>query len=131
MAAVCTTDEGKENNDGYFVGRWKQLVFMNGTEFWGSHDVNITKHTSQGVIEGELIGTQNPGKQYITYATKSGYIGVLKNNQMTLTYQGSDPKYHYTASIILTVNEYTMDGIWTDSTGKRGTCQWIKAYKLT
>eukprot|EP01084_Bolivina_argentea_P122646 217333_1 len=113
--------------NGILFGRWKCLVFIN-SKYWGCHDINCYKHSSQGVIEAELIGTQNPGKEYIIYQNKSKYIGVKKEDSVTLTYIAHDNKY--TASIILTINEFSMDGSWHDSTNGSGTVQWIKAQKL-
>ena len=110
------------------VGHWKCTVFMNGTNYYGTHDIEVTRHSSQGVIEAELVGTSYPGKAYTTYSIRSKYVGVMRGDQVTLTYQ--DAGSQYTASIILKITDYAMDGTWNDSSRKFGTVQWFKVFNL-
>eukprot|EP00483_Globobulimina_turgida_P003171 UN03176 len=99
------------------IGQWKCLVFIN-SKYWGCHHIHCFKHSSQGVIEAQLIGTQNPGKKYTVSKNKSNYIGVKKGDCVTLTYKDSGGKY--TASITLQINDYSMDGTWHDSSHQSG-----------
>eukprot|EP01083_Nonionella_stella_P171465 585806_1 len=122
---VADADKSSDIN---LIGRWKSLVFMNGTNYWGTHDIEIAEHSSQGVIAAELIGTSNPGKAYVSYQNRSNYTGVIKGGKVTLTYQ--DNNSQYTASIILTIGDYAMEGTWNDSNNKYGTNQWFKVYNL-
>ena len=46
------------------IGRWKGLVFMNGTRYWGTHDLEVTRYSSHCVFEAELIGTSRPSQDY-------------------------------------------------------------------
>ena len=52
----------------------------------------------------------------------------MKGNSLTLTYVDAAGKY--TASLIMTVNAYSMDGTWNDSSKQFGTMQWLKVDKL-
>ena len=135
MASTCTESKSEEEGNGFLVGKWMNLTSVDGKNgaaavFYGVHHVNITKHTSQGVVEADLIQTdffENGKQRTRSYKErKMGYIGVLKDNKLTLNYKDGG----YTAAVVLQVSAFSMDGTWYDSTGQKGVNKWIKAYEL-
>ena len=123
----------------YLCGKWKVFIYKQQMEKSDDilsmvRDVNIVKHTKHGIIEGILIGTT-----YITQdmecfdhenkyqVNERIYNGQLKDNQLILTYRG---KKSYTASYLLSVEEFELNGQWIDSMHQKGNCQWFKIQKI-
>ena len=128
--------ESKVDNEGglNLVGRWMNIVSVDGlngasARFYGVHHVNITRHSSQGVVEGKLIKTdflKNGTHSTTTYNKDMTYIGVIQNDTLTLNYKDGS----YTAVSTLKMKEFSMNGTWYDSANQKGTTKWIKACKL-
>ena len=132
LKSISKTDKG------YLCGNWKAFIYKQHMDKTGIlsmiRDIKIVKHTKQGIIEGILIGTT-----YITHdmdrfdhenkyqVNERIYNGQLKDNQLILTYRG---KKSYTASYLLSMEEYKLNGQWIDSMHQKGNCQWFKIQKL-
>ena len=117
-------------------GKWKMFVYKNEMkQLFMIRDIDIIKHTKQGQIKGILCGTTYiDGNKYENKYDDDEkdddekiYCGQLKDNQLILTYRG---KKTYTASYLLCVEEYELNGQWIDSIHQKGNCQWFKIQKL-
>jgi len=108
-------------------GKWKVFVYREeSNRLCLICDVHITKHSKRGRIEGKLM-SMNVMEQDEHEESKDGgfYFGHLNAEQLVLTYNGS-----YSASYVLNVAEYELEGEWISSLHSKGTCQWFKMQKL-
>ena len=117
--AHCLPEETKEDKIEFppapkrnnLVGHWKCPACINGTNYYGTQDI-------------ELVGTSCQGKAHTAYSIRSKYVGVVNGDQVTLTYQ--DAGSQYTASVILKITAYAMDGTWNDSSRNLEQCSGSK-----